>query len=321
MLLDVVRDPHVGSEGVSLFSIIHDEMYFLPEFLRHYREIGVERFVFVDDASTDGSREYLAEQPDCMILESELRYFDIVDGKRAFNAWRQEMLDRFSRDRWAVVADADEFLALPSDLSLGDVATRLERLGGESVWGVMVDMYPETISDLDDPGPFSLDGRWYFDARPHMRFSARSGRRRMIYGGSRARLLTENRIPGEEQRLKRLWMMRLGMRKRLKFNKITKAPFVRWTAGHHIAGSHKLQPSPTTPNVLAIMHFKFTPDLRRKIDYALESGGYYDGSKEYRLMNELLLEMKARNRRFISTRSRRMERPSDLYAGGVGKLN
>jgi hypothetical protein len=321
MLLDVVSDPGVSADGVSLFSIVHDEMYFIPEFLRHYRGIGVERFVFLDDASTDGTRDYLAGQPDCVVLASDVRYFDIIEGRRAFNAWRQEMLDRFSRDRWAVVADADEFLALPSGLSVSDVAARIGRSGSDSAWGVMVDMYPETIADLDDDGPFSLEGRWHFDARPHMRFSARSNRRRTIYGGSRSRLLTENRIAGEEQRLKRLWMMRLGLWRKLKFNKITKVPLVRWTAGHQFAGSHNVRPSPTTPNVLAIMHFKFTPDLRRKIDYALETGGYFDGSKEYRLMNELLLKMKARNRRFVSSRSRRMERPSDLYAGGAGKLN
>ena len=320
MPLEIVRDPGIDSAGVSLFSIVHDEMYFLPEFLRHYREIGVERFVFVDDASTDGTRAFLADQPDCMILASDLRYFDIIDGRRAFNAWRQEMLDRFSRDRWAVVADADEFLALPPDLSLGDVATRLERLGGESVWGVMVDMYPETIADLDDPGPFSLARGWHFDARPHMRFSARSGRRRTIYGGSRARLLIENRIAGEEQRLKRLLAMNLGLGRKLKFNKITKVPLVRWTAGHQFTGSHSVRPPPSTTDLMAIMHFKFTPDLRRKIDYALETGGYFEGSKEYRLMHELLTRMEARNRRFVSAGSMRMERPADLYAGGVATL-
>ena len=31
------------------------------------------------------------------------------------------------------------------------------------------------------------------------------------------------------------------------------------------------------------MHFKFTADLGRKIEYALETGGYNQGSRSYRL--------------------------------------
>jgi hypothetical protein len=320
MPLDVVRDPGVAADGVSLFSVVHDEMYFLPEFLRHYRGIGVERFVFVDDASTDGTREFLADQPDCVVLSSDLRYFDIIDGMRAFNAWRQEMLDRFGRDRWAVVADADEFLALPEGKSVSDVTSRLDRSGSDSIWGVMVDMYPETIADMAASDPFSLSGGWHFDARPHMAFKDRVKRPGTIYRGSRARLLIENRVTGEERRLARLMAMRLGFGQRLKFNKISKVPLVRWTEGHAFSGSHSMRPPPVTRDLLAIMHFKFTPDLRRKIDYALKTGGYFEGSKEYRLMHELLTRMEARNHPFVSTGSIRMERPGDLYAGGVATL-
>jgi hypothetical protein len=81
-----------------------------------------------------------------------------------------------------------------------------------------------------------------------------------------------------------------------------------------------MRPPPVARDLLAIMHFKFTPDLRRKIDYALKTGGYFEGSKEYRLMHLLLKRMEARSRGFLSSRSMRMERPADLYAGAVGTL-
>src|SRR5690606_21595096 len=102
----------------------HDEMYFLPEFFRYYRELGVERFVVLDDESSDGTAEFLAEQSDCMVIRSDVRYFDDVDGARAVYAWRQGLMERFCRDQWAIFADADEFLALPAHTTIAQVISR-----------------------------------------------------------------------------------------------------------------------------------------------------------------------------------------------------
>ena len=43
-------------------------------FLSHYRSLGVKRFVFIDDNSNDGTREFLFEQSDCMVLGSSYTY-------------------------------------------------------------------------------------------------------------------------------------------------------------------------------------------------------------------------------------------------------
>ena len=50
--------------GFTLIATIWNEKYFLGEFLRHYRWLGVSRFLFVDDGSTDGSVEFCSEQSD-----------------------------------------------------------------------------------------------------------------------------------------------------------------------------------------------------------------------------------------------------------------
>ncbi len=41
--------------GFTLTGLLHNEMHFLPPFLDHYRKLGVGRFIFVDDRSTDGT--------------------------------------------------------------------------------------------------------------------------------------------------------------------------------------------------------------------------------------------------------------------------
>ncbi len=43
---------------------LRDERVRLPWFLHYYRAMGVRHFLMVDNASTDGSTEYLRNQPD-----------------------------------------------------------------------------------------------------------------------------------------------------------------------------------------------------------------------------------------------------------------
>ena len=45
-----------------LIFVIHNGRRFLPSFLKHYRSLGVTRFLCVDDASTDGTKEYLLDE-------------------------------------------------------------------------------------------------------------------------------------------------------------------------------------------------------------------------------------------------------------------
>ena len=57
--LTVVYGPEDPKFDILLVCVLKDEMYFLPEFLAHYRALGVEHFVFLDDASTDGTTVFL----------------------------------------------------------------------------------------------------------------------------------------------------------------------------------------------------------------------------------------------------------------------
>src|SRR5689334_13496512 len=45
-----------------LIVLTHDDMRFLPSFFAHYRAMGVTRFICLDDASTDGSADFITAQ-------------------------------------------------------------------------------------------------------------------------------------------------------------------------------------------------------------------------------------------------------------------
>jgi hypothetical protein len=310
-----------GRYRLSLCAVMHDESYFLPAFLGHYRGLGVERFVILDDASDDGTREMLLAQPDCIVLTSDVRFFEPVDGKRAIYAWRQALLDDWCRDQWAMMVDADEFVIPPPGLSMPDVAARLEREGSASIWGVMIDAYPRDVAALRAGAdrPFALDDGWYFDARPHL--WARAGRRKPValYRGARARLMAENRIDEPGKGRWRGLANRVGLGGLMKLNQQSKVPLMRWSAAHRFDGQHRVSPPPTVADVLPMMHFKFTGDLGRKVAYALETRGYAGGSRQYDLMGRLLARMEEGGRSFLGPRSRRYSGPADLYEGGPGR--
>lgn len=320
MRIDILSEAKRQGHALTVCSIVHDELYVLPEFFRHYRALGVDRFLVLDDASTDGSREFLAAQPDCTVFTSDVRYFDIVNGRRALHAWRQELLDRYCMGQWALFPDADEFLVLPPGLGIRDVIATLEREGSRSIWGLMLDMYPETLAGMQpDGGPFRLDGGWCYDGGLHLIYRKGWNKPMTIYRGSRARLMAENGILDRDLGWFKRQAVALGFGGYLKHNMIFKVPLMLWQKGDVVEGSHQIAPRPTTSRILAILHFKFTPDTARKIDYALSTGGYYEGSRQYVALATLMERLAAKGGSFMGRRSKRFTDPGDPYRTGAGR--
>ena len=64
----------ISPNKLSAYCVVYNEMFYLPAFLDHYRSLGIEQFIFIDDGSTDESFAYLASQPDTVIAQPEMRY-------------------------------------------------------------------------------------------------------------------------------------------------------------------------------------------------------------------------------------------------------
>ena len=61
------RTAQIKRDDILVFCTQRNERIRLPYFLKYYREMGVGHFFFVDNDSTDGSLDYLAEQPDVLL--------------------------------------------------------------------------------------------------------------------------------------------------------------------------------------------------------------------------------------------------------------
>lgn len=320
-MFETVRQARRGSAGFPLCAIVHDETFLLPAFLAHYRALGVEHFVLLDDASTDGTRALLAEQPDCTVLRSDVRYFEMVEGRRAVYAWRTELMQRYGMGRWALLVDADEFLVPPPGLTLPDLAASLERRGSASAWAVMLECYPRDLAALAQMAerPFSLDDEWYLDARPHLRVTPGAKRPRRLHGGAISRWVGTHRVVGPAHKWHKALAIKLGLGALVTRSAFTKVPLMRWSPAHRHKGAHGVVPPPAVDDVLPMLHFKFTADLPRKIAYALESRGYHADSRYYVMLQRMLERMEGSPRPFLGPHSRRYTGAAMLYACGAGR--
>lgn len=329
-----------GRHAATVCAIVHDEMYFLPAFLAYYRGLGADRFIILDDRSGDGTAEYLGQQSDVMVVESPIRYSEIVEydpatraqvlETRAVRLWRDQMLEGFCTGQWAAMVDPDEFLVLPDGLSLPAFAARLEAEGADAVWGAMIDMYPAAIGDITGPGagrtgPGGFDpagsgsGPWYFDARPHIdpgQLVQSPAIPRTVYPGSVSRLFATWGVLEQGSLIRRIRRRISGYRYQ-GASMIHKTPFLRWQGGDRFLNCHVTTKPVSASHAVAILHFKFTADLGRKIEYALTSGSYNQGSRSYRLYSTLIERMIQAGASFRSGVSREYSSWRDLQESGV----
>jgi Glycosyl transferase family 2 len=325
-------DPH----AVTAYAIVKNEMFYMASFLDHHRRIGVQQFLIVDDRSSDGTREYLASQPDCVVLESDLSFGDPVEipgaaGPRrtragiAFKSWLPQ---RFLRDQYALYLDADEYFVLPGGYdTLGGLFEDLARHDIAAVCAPMVDFYPGTITDMDTPRTLPtaaamLGAHAYFDAVPLLGWKAGQDEPVRLNENASTRLFRKHRIKTVPERMQRAprWLNR-WLPYAYPTTNVLKTPIVRWRDGAAYVNSHWANVAPTRKVMVGVAHLKFTYDLSRRTAYALESKVYVRGSRKYQWYEELLDAMRRGDRSFLGPRSRRYTGPDDFAAAGLTRCD
>lgn len=335
--LRVVAGDGVDPSGFTLLAILRNEMYFLPDFLAHYRGLGVERFVFLNDRSDDGSYEYLLGQPDTVVVESDRTYGDIIDvppsaparfrNRRILFLWRALLHDLFAPGRWALQVDLDEFVHLPEGMTFPDLAARLDREGARAAWGVMLDVYPQDIAALRkqrESARLDMSAAWYFDGEEHLRIT-KTGKLRMVYPGARSRLYNAfgvDRLYAElgvkTSKIKQPLLRNIFGHSGLpKYNAVHKKVLLKWGENCYFSSSHDANLPAPSRYLLPIRHFRFCGSLYRKVETGLKENSYYRGSTDHRLLAELLRTMEARNGAFLYRKSR----PFDTFATLAGTGN
>lgn len=292
--------------------------------------MGIRQFVVLDDRSDDGTLEYLRAQPDCAVLASPLRYGDKIGGKRAAHLWKTCIPQRFFPDKWAICADADEFLFLPPQFSDAvQFVNYLDGIGTTAIAAVMVDFYPKSIAQMESlKAPQNRSELFetyaWFDAGPYYRWPASRARPIILHGGVRERLLRKFVISKRDvhktslqivlRRLKSIFI------KDRNVGSIHKVPLVKWTTGRKYLHSHTLNEAPSRDFILPIAHFKFTSFLHQKIEQAIASKAYSKGSRTYFAYAKLLKAMHESDGSFLDARSVKFTGVDDFVAADLAKF-
>ena len=135
------RSAQIRPGDILAFATVRNEMARLPFFLDHYRKLGVDHFLVVDNASDDGTAEFLAGQPDVSLWRSAHSYRQSRFGMD----WLTWLLFRHGHGHWCLTVDADEILVYPEHDTrpLAELTAWLDRRGVPMMAALMLDLYPQ----------------------------------------------------------------------------------------------------------------------------------------------------------------------------------
>ncbi|MGE0665830.1 MAG: glycosyltransferase family 2 protein [Sphingomonadales bacterium] len=283
------------------FAATRDEMLRLPDFLQHYRALGVDRFVVVDKGSTDGSAAYLADQHDVDLFSTDASFSETRGGK----FWLGGLARGPYAGCWGVLSDADEQLVYDGceRHGLHALARLLEARGLRSMPAMMIDMYPDGPFRQARlaPGQRLTDLCPLFDAIGYREVEPVKGgppsRRRKYAGGARERLFSS---PVQTFELE------LG-----------KTPFLRWDRAVTLFDAHTVHPFALnfTAPAGALLHFKLMSDFEERAETAIRRVSHANSSRDYRL--SLPLARGAPGLSGVWEGSRRYEGSSSLVEAGL----
>ena len=231
-------------DELRLFAGVKNELQKLPYFLKHHRKIGIDRFFFIDNESTDGTVEYLKDQPDCHCFHASGSHF--AENVTPPN-WTNALLNTFGDHHWCLTIDVDELFVYPRYESLGlrDFCKFLDSMNAEVVFALMIDMYPKGAIEscrYERGKPF-LDFCSYFDPDP--------GRKKEI--GQVGYFPPIQVLGGVRERA--FWH---GRFKKTLPPCISKVPLIRWRKGmRYISAQHLHSGARLSDIQAALLHFKF----------------------------------------------------------------
>jgi hypothetical protein len=243
-------------DDVVLIIKIKNEAFRVPFFLHYYRLLGVTKFIFIDNGSTDNLLKILSEERDIFI-------FQTLDMLKNCHDWVNIIIQKYLQiGSWCLIIDTDEFFAYPlyERFNLRDFITYLEKNNHDAVSSMLLDMYSDkpvqkTIFNTEI-NPILVEK--YFD---------------------KEKSITECRLAycnysGYQG----------GVRSRVFFIKpwITKFPLIKTNGSTHIhKGAHRFKAVNKNNETSVILHYKYDNMLYSKIKYAIKHKNYASESYEY----------------------------------------
>lgn len=254
------------------FSTLRNEKIRLSYFLRYYRDMGVNHFFMVENDSDDGTREFLADQPDVSLWTTPKSY----KRSRFGVDWLNWLQMKYGHGHWTLSVDVDEFLVYPfcDTRPIGALTDWLDASSIKSFSAMLLDMYPKGRIDevpyRSGRDPFEI-AAWFDSGNYMINKNGRFGNL-WIQGGPRLRAFFADR-PERAPAL----------------NKI---PLVKWNRSYaYVSSTHMLLPRGLNQVFDewggekasgCLMHAKFLHTFGTKAAEELTRKQHYANSHEYK---------------------------------------
>ncbi|MEO0918905.1 MAG: glycosyltransferase family 2 protein [Pseudomonadota bacterium] len=276
----VDRTAAISRNDILCFSTMRNEMLRLPYFLQHYRALGVQHFLIVDNGSDDGTAAYLADQPDVSLWTTAHSY----RLSRFGMDWLGWLQWQYGHGRWCLTVDADELLVYPhcADRDLSALTAWLDGQGAVSFGALMLDLYPkgplgkDTYAPGDDP---TKQLNWFDeDNYRHQQHPVYDNL--WIQGGVRERVFFADEPT--------------------KAPTLSKTPLVRWHWRHvYVSSTHQMLPrrlnrvfdkDGDTKTTGVLLHTKFLSNIAEKSTEELTRRQHFENSDLYQDYHRRLAE-------------------------------
>ena len=330
-LAAVGREPApLNGEILAVLTARNEELR-LPSCLRHFRRLGVDRVILVDNLSTDRTAEIAAADDRVHLFTAPGSYA----GSNFGVDWANALLDRYCRGHWVMVGDIDGLPVFPGcdRVGLRALCAHLDSLGSEAFRTLLLDCFPGgPLRDLRFAvGNELLEAAPWFEVPRLHRERTAEFPYEIEYGGIRQRLFFPETDPRRPARWLRQKLFNLGWRlsplreapwyRALSPKRppaVTNVPLVRWREGaRYIKATHSLEPmamAPAQPSGV-LLHFKFLQDFHERALDAVRRNAHWDNSREYR--RYLAVVHRDPDFRLHGPQSVRYQGPEQLVALGL----
>lgn len=270
----LIQSQHISKAEFSLYSdnlvldknplnpillvVVKDDCDRMKVLFEHYRNLGINQFVVLDNNSTDGTLEFLSTQENTRVYQI-LEEFQTQKKE----AWIEKLLVKLRYNRWYIVADSDELIDYQNSEkhSLIDVIKWADNNNCKRLGGYLVDMYSKNALFEQNLSPDKMTEEFCcFDTDSYLLNKNNKGVfSYSVLGGPR----------------KRVFGTDCSLSKECVFY------FDKHTL---FRNCHFLLPSKRweeIPRVFAIKHYKFLSKDKKVYKERVEKRNFFAGSKEY----------------------------------------